>query len=117
VMAIRCKAALSWRLPPRLSRCRTRLPDHTGIGAVPVCAANAARERKRPMGRARPATRPVVHDGQVVGVTADPLSCLRPLGRPVRIAQVPEGLIVVHRSVRPPGTVRRRGGPVPGHDD
>ena len=36
VMAIRCSAALVWRLPPRLSRNRSVLPDHTGIGAVPL---------------------------------------------------------------------------------
>ena len=48
VIAIRWRAALSWRLPPRLSRWRTELPDHTGIGADPLWFAKAAREWKRP---------------------------------------------------------------------
>jgi hypothetical protein len=42
-----CRSALSCRLPPRLRRKRVRLPVQTGIGAVPVCIANAAAERNR----------------------------------------------------------------------
>ena len=34
--AIVCRAQLTARLPPRFRRTRTVLPDHTGIGAVPV---------------------------------------------------------------------------------
>lgn len=34
--AIRWMAQLSWRLPVRASRWRTRLPDQTGSGAVPL---------------------------------------------------------------------------------
>ena len=36
VMAMRCRAALVWRFPPRLSRNRFGLADHTGMGAVPA---------------------------------------------------------------------------------
>jgi hypothetical protein len=47
-MAMRCRAALSWRFPERLNRTRPAvLPDHTGIGAVPVWRAKAASLRKR----------------------------------------------------------------------
>ena len=45
VMAIRWRATLSCRLPPRLSRCRTTLPDQTGTGAEPLCRAKAAFDR------------------------------------------------------------------------
>jgi hypothetical protein len=38
VIAITCRAWLSWRSPPRLSRCWVRLPDEHGIGAVSVCS-------------------------------------------------------------------------------
>ncbi len=43
-----CKARLSWRSPPRLSRCRTVLPLEAGTGATPASRANAASERTRP---------------------------------------------------------------------
>lgn len=33
---MRWTVALSYRLPTRLSRCRSRLLDHTGRGAVPL---------------------------------------------------------------------------------
>jgi hypothetical protein len=36
VMAMRCNARLSCRLPVRLRRWRCLLPDHTGSGAVPL---------------------------------------------------------------------------------
>jgi hypothetical protein len=36
VIAMRCRAALSRRLPVRLSRCRVRFDDQTGSGAVPL---------------------------------------------------------------------------------
>jgi hypothetical protein len=35
VMAMRCSAALTWRLPERVSRKQLVLPDQTGCGAVP----------------------------------------------------------------------------------
>ena len=38
VIAIRWRATLSWRLPPRLRRWRTTLPDQTGTGARAVVA-------------------------------------------------------------------------------
>ncbi len=42
-MAMRCRAALSWRLPERVIRTRPAvLPDHTGIGATPAWRAKAA---------------------------------------------------------------------------
>ena len=41
VSATRWIAALSCRLPARLSRCRSVLPDQTGVGAVPLCRAKA----------------------------------------------------------------------------
>src|SRR3954469_10465461 len=48
VSAMRCTAALSWRLPERVSRTRPAVrPDQTGIGAMPECRANAASEVKR----------------------------------------------------------------------
>ena len=33
---MRCNAAFTWRLPPRLRRCRVLLEDQTGIGAVHI---------------------------------------------------------------------------------
>ena len=37
VIAMRCRAALIWRLPERVSRTRPAvLPDHTGIGGAAV---------------------------------------------------------------------------------
>ena len=47
VMAMRWMAALSWRLPVRESRCRSRLPDHTGSGAVPLWRAKASLDLNR----------------------------------------------------------------------
>ena len=38
VSAMRCMAALSWRLPARLSRCRWVLLDQTGSGGGAVVA-------------------------------------------------------------------------------
>jgi len=38
------------RSPPRLSRCRTVLPEEAGIGQVPASEAIAASERTRPRG-------------------------------------------------------------------
>src|ERR1039458_1612476 len=46
VRAIRWRAAFSCRLPARLRRWRTWLADQTGIGAVPLCRANASLERQ-----------------------------------------------------------------------
>ena len=48
VIAIRWRATLSWRLPVRLRRWRSVLPDQTGSGAEPLWRAKAALERKRP---------------------------------------------------------------------
>jgi hypothetical protein len=42
-----CSALLSWRSPPRSSRCRSRCPDEQGIGAVPVRRAKLASLAKR----------------------------------------------------------------------
>jgi hypothetical protein len=42
-----CSAWLSWRSPPRLSRCWVRLPEKHLIGAVPDCSAKLASERNR----------------------------------------------------------------------
>ena len=39
VTAMMCRAWLSWRSPPRLSRCCVRLPEEHGIGAVPDSSA------------------------------------------------------------------------------
>jgi hypothetical protein len=47
VIAIRCSAALSCRLPPRFSRCRCTLPDEAGMGATPACMAKAASDLNR----------------------------------------------------------------------
>src|SRR3712207_842139 len=41
VTTTRCRAALAWRSPPRLSRCRMVLPLEAGIGQVPHSSANA----------------------------------------------------------------------------
>ncbi len=38
-------SVLSWRLPPRLRRLRTVLPDQTGTGALPLWRAKASFER------------------------------------------------------------------------
>ena len=43
-----CRARLSWRSPPRLSRCRVVWPLEAGIGATPASRAKAASERTRP---------------------------------------------------------------------
>ncbi len=40
---------LSCRLPARLSRWRSLLPDQTGVGAVPLWRANACWDLKRSM--------------------------------------------------------------------
>lgn len=63
-------AALSWRSPARLSRCRSVLPDHTGVGAVPLwratgvgCGSDRCWRSHRPA-RPRPARRrPGSHPG------------------------------------------------------
>jgi hypothetical protein len=47
VMAMRCSAALTWRLPPRLSLNLVALPDQAGCGAVPFQRANALLDRNR----------------------------------------------------------------------
>src|SRR5438552_13613579 len=43
-----CRARLSWRSPPRLSRCRVVLPLEAGTGATPARRAKAASDRSRP---------------------------------------------------------------------
>jgi hypothetical protein len=43
-----CSARLSWRSPPRLSRCRIVWPLEAGTGATPARRAKAASERSRP---------------------------------------------------------------------
>ncbi len=43
-----CRAQLSCRSPPRLSRCRVVWPEEAGIGATPARRAKAASERTRP---------------------------------------------------------------------
>ena len=43
-----CRARLSWRSPPRLSRCRIVWPLEAGTGATPASRAKAASERTRP---------------------------------------------------------------------
>lgn len=47
VIAMRCSAALTWRLPERVSLTRVVLPDDTGCGAVPFHRAYALFERNR----------------------------------------------------------------------
>ena len=42
-----CKARLSWRSPPRFSRCLVTCPEDAGIGFAPARAAKAASERSR----------------------------------------------------------------------
>ena len=68
VMAIRWRATLSWRLPARLSRWRSVLPDQTGSGAVPLWRAKAARERKRPMPAVSPTSLAAVSGPQPTGL-------------------------------------------------
>jgi hypothetical protein len=46
--AIVCSARLSWRSPPRLSRCRCLCPLEAGTGATPARRAKQASERSRP---------------------------------------------------------------------
>jgi hypothetical protein len=54
---MRWTAALSWRLPDRVSRTRPLvLPDQTGMGAIPAWRANAASDRNR----ATPAVSPTI---------------------------------------------------------
>ena len=45
---MRCRAALAWRSPPRLSRCRLVLPEEAGKGLTPHSAAKAASGWRRP---------------------------------------------------------------------
>ena len=45
--AMRCSAALSWRLPPRARRWRFVRPEEAGIGATPACIAKHASWRNR----------------------------------------------------------------------
>lgn len=55
--AMRCGAALSWRLPARVIRTRQAvLPDQTGIGQTPACIANLASWANR----AAPAVSPTI---------------------------------------------------------
>ena len=44
-IATMCIALLSFRSPPRLSRCLTVLPDDAGIGLTPASEANSASVR------------------------------------------------------------------------
>jgi len=46
-MTIRYSAALAWRSPLRLSRCRWVLPEEASIGEAPHSIENAALERSR----------------------------------------------------------------------
>jgi hypothetical protein len=46
---ILCSARLSWRSPPRFSRCLMTCPDDAGMGLAPASAAKAASERSRPV--------------------------------------------------------------------
>jgi hypothetical protein len=55
VIAIVCSARLSWRSPPRSSRCWVRCPEEQGIGAVPDWRPKQASERNR----SAPAVRPI----------------------------------------------------------
>ena len=55
VIAMMCSAWLSWRSPPRLSRCCVRCPEEQGIGAVPDCSAKLASD----LNRSAPAVRPI----------------------------------------------------------
>ena len=47
VVAIRQRAWLAWRFPPRLRRCRTVCPEEACTGLAPHRAANVASERMR----------------------------------------------------------------------
>ena len=63
--AIRCRAALSWRLPDRVIRTRPAvLPDHTGIGRTPLWRANAASLLKRATPAASPTSLAAVSSPQ-----------------------------------------------------
>ena len=50
MIAIRCSAQLSWRLPPRSSRWRWCLPELASSGATPAWRASWASEGKRSIG-------------------------------------------------------------------
>jgi len=52
MIAMVCSAWLSWRSPPRLSRCCWRWPEEHFSGAVPVCSAKLASVAKRCAGGA-----------------------------------------------------------------
>src|SRR5438270_8431470 len=56
VIAIRCKAQLSWRLPPRSSRWRRCLPELASSGATPAGRASCASEAKRSIGPISPSS-------------------------------------------------------------
>ena len=47
LIARRCSAQLSWRLPPRSRRWRLVLPEEAGIGAAPPVRASLASVAKR----------------------------------------------------------------------
>ena len=56
VIAIRCRAQLSWRLPPRSSRWRRCLPELASSGATPAWRASWASVWKRSIGPISPSS-------------------------------------------------------------
>lgn len=70
-IAMRCREALSCRLPLRDKRCRCLFDDHTGNGAVPSSRAKASLERNRRTWAVSPtilaAERSAADDGQQGG--------------------------------------------------
>jgi hypothetical protein len=104
---MRCSAALAWRSPPRLSRCRLVLPDDAGTGLTPQSAAKAASEWSR--------------WGLSPAVISSAAALLGPTPNRSRSAGavvVTSSLICVSRALASPRRVRMRRvsfPPLPGH--
>jgi hypothetical protein len=69
-MAMMCSAWLSWRSPPRSSRCRSRWPEEQGIGAVPVWRAKLASLANRWAPAVRPISSAAVSAPQPVSASS-----------------------------------------------
>ena len=70
VMAMMCRALLSWRSPPRSSRWRWRWPEEHGIGAVPAWRAKLASLGKRSAPAVRPISSAAVRAPQPVSASS-----------------------------------------------
>ena len=92
MIAIRCRAQLSWRLPPRSRRWRWCLPELASRGATPAWRASCASLGKRSIGPISPSSLAALN-GPQPGSSSSPGasrlgSCLRARGRVRAIERV-----------------------------